>query len=164
MVAVFRILILVPVAYAAACLAAAIVAGAVVFGGQAPEPSLLSLFLVITLLVGAWTAGIVALLPAVIGTVVAEIAGWRSWLFWVPFGTVLALFLCIPGVGLYAGLLASVHVIPTEPGAVLAKAPQADLLAVAALCGAVGGLVYWSIAGRYSGTGWDLTSSGSGPA
>lgn len=164
MVAVFRILILVPVAYVAACLAAAIVGGAVVFNGQAPESSLLSVFLVATILVGAWTAGIVALLPAVIGTVIAEIAGWRSWLFWVPFGAVLGLVLCIPGVGLYAGLLATVHIIPTEPGAVLERAPPADLLAVAALCGAVGGLVYWSIAGRYSGTGWGAISSGSGPA
>jgi hypothetical protein len=77
---------------------------------------------------------------------------------------VLALLLCIPGMGLYAGLLASVHVIPTEPGAVLETASRTDLLAVAALCGAVGGLVYWSIAGRYSGTGWNVTSSGSGPA
>jgi hypothetical protein len=164
MVAVLRILILVPVAYAAACLAAAVVGGAVVFGGQAPDASLLSLFLVATVLVGAWSAGMVALLPAVIGAVAAEIGGWRSWLFWVPFGMVLALFLCVPGVGLYAGILASVHVIPTEPGAVLENAPRADLLAVAALCGAVAGLVYWAIAGRYSGTGWGVTSSGSGPA
>ena len=121
-------------------------------------------FSVATGFVIAWGAGLLVVVPALIGAVAAEIGGWRSWMFWVPFGALLALLLCLPGIGIVTGTLLGLGLIPPDEGITVAGATGNEVVAGAAACGSVAGFAYWLIAGRLTGTGWGVTSSASGPA
>jgi hypothetical protein len=164
MLALLRLLILVPVAYAAACLAGGALAAFLLFQHGAPDGPVLISFAVATGFLIAWGSGLLLVVPALIGAAAAEVAGWRSWMFWVPFGAFLALLLCLPGIGIVTGTLLGLGIIPPEQGLTLDGATRGEIVVAAAACGTVAGFVYWAIAGRHSGTGWQVTSSGSGPA
>jgi len=164
MPALFRLLILVPLGYAAACLAGAAFGATVLFHDRAPELLDLVGYATATAVVIAWGSGLLLVVPAVIGTVIAELAGWRSWMFWVPFCALLALLLCLPGIGFLSGFFTGVGEMPPAEGIGVQGATEAGMIGTAAAAGTVAGFVYWLIAGRLTGTGWEATSSGSGPA
>lgn len=164
MMALLRLLILVPIGYAGACLAGGAFAAFLLFQHASPDGPAQVTIGVATAFLIAWGAGLLLAVPAVIGAVAAEVGGWRSWMFWVPFGALLAALLCLPGIGIVTGTLLGLGLLPPEDGITVAGATRGEIVTAAAACGAVAGLVYWLIAGRFTGIGWNLTSSGSGPA
>ncbi len=130
-----RILFLVPIGFVAAILATAltIIAGWYGHDVSAILTDAASTGYVIGM--GFWVileVGVLAVIPAFIFIVLAELFGWRS------------VFLYIAAGGAF-GLVAS-----TARGVVW-DMPEDRLLLLAA--GFVGGLVYWLIAGRLSGIG-----------
>lgn len=164
MPALFRLLILVPLGYAAACLAGAAFGATILFHDRTPDALEIIGYATATAVLIAWGSGLLLIVPAVIGTVIAELAGWRSWLFWVPFWALLALLLCLPGIGFLSGFFMDVGDIPPADGMSVQGATGSGMIGATAAAGTVAGFVYWLIAGRLTGTGWDPTSSGSGPA
>lgn len=79
-------------------------------------------------------AGALSFAPALVAIVLAEAFGWRSVFYWLAIGG---------GIGLAAHLVT----VPIEP-----LMPQGERAALYLGGGFVGGLVYWLIAGRLSGT------------
>lgn len=148
-VAVLRLLILVPIAYGSACIVAALIPTIVL----SPVVSLLgSILILVTAILSAWVFAMLGLVPMLLLVVLAELMGWRSVLFWVPAGPAIGLLFFIPGAGLYVDLLGELGVIPTNLSAMLpASADPVTILALTVVGGLLGGLVYWSMAGRYSG-------------
>ena len=131
---VWRILIVIPAGFLAASLAAAIVLVLAARGDPYPGETTGDLAGKV-LLVGAIAAmfvGAVAAVPALVMIVLAEAFGWRS----------LILHLVISaGIGFVAFLLG----IGGEPPATSGE------LQLGAAAGAVGGFVYWLVAGRRAG-------------
>ena len=164
MLAVLRLLILVPIGYAGACLGGGALAAFLLFQRQAPDGPVEVTVGVATAFLIAWGAGLVLAVPALVGAAVAEVAGWRSWMFWLAFGAGLGVLLGLPGIGIVAGVLSGLDLIPPEAGIHVDGASHGEIIAAAAACGIVAGAVYWLIAGRFTGTGWGATSSGSGRA
>ncbi|MBN8994177.1 MAG: hypothetical protein J0H94_03055 [Rhizobiales bacterium] len=75
MPALLRLLILVPLGYVAACLAGAAFGVVLIFQHDPPDGPILITFAVATAFLIAWGSGLLLVVPAVIGTLVAEIAG-----------------------------------------------------------------------------------------
>lgn len=148
-VAVLRLLILVPIAYGSACIVAALIPTLVL----SPVASLLGpIVVLVTAILSAWVFAMLGLVPMLLLVVLAELMGWRSVLFWVPAGPMMGLLFFIPGAGIYVDLLGELGVIPTNLSAMIpASADPATILALTVVGGLLGGLVYWSMAGRYSG-------------
>jgi hypothetical protein len=133
--AVWRILIVIPAAFVAASIAAAIVI--TLAAGVHPNPGepvgdFIAKLLVVSL-VAAMVVGAIAGVPALIVIVLAEAFGWRSLILHLVIGA---------GIG-FAAFLAG---IGGEPPASRGE------LQLGAAAGAVAGFVYWLIAGRKAGT------------
>ncbi len=131
MTALLRILILDPLAYVVACIAAGATIAIALFG-VGSDPDVVGLF-VGTGVGVTFYAGAFSFLPALIAIVLAEAFGWRSVFYWLAVGG---------GIGLAANALTG-----------FVGAPEfADYRLVLHLAaGFVGALVYWLIAGRLSG-------------
>jgi hypothetical protein len=133
--ALWRIILMIPAAFIAAAFAASIVI--VVSAGIDPAPGeplseyVGKLFIVSA--IASLFVGAVAFIPALIVVVLAEAFRWRSLTLHLLVGA---------GVG-FAALLADIGG-PSDA--------QTDLV-VGGGAGAVGGLVYWLIAGRRAGIG-----------
>ncbi|MEX0851888.1 MAG: translation initiation factor IF-3 [Bauldia sp.] len=130
MTALLRLLLVVPLAYIATVVAAALVIVFGVFGSPGANPAVL--------LVGAAAAttvlvGSISFAPAVVAIIVAEALSLRSPFYFIGVGGL---------IGFAAGLLGDFG-------------PDADwsgsLGALYAAAGFVGGFVYWLIAGQSSG-------------
>ena len=148
-VTALRVLILVPVAYACACCVAALIPTPVL----QPIISLGGSILVLdTSVLAAWVIGMLALVPMLALVVLAEVFQWRAWYVWVPAGAAIGLLFFLPGSGAYADFLGSLGIVPTNLSTLIpATAHFGEVLALAVVGGLIGGWVYWSIAGRYSG-------------
>jgi hypothetical protein len=128
--ALIRILVVIPLAYVAACIAAgaSIVVALYDFGGD-PD-FVMEGFAAGAAIVIAAFAGAYAALPMLVAIAFAEILGWRSFFFWAPLGG---------AVGLAIGVLHQVGL------------PDQATTMLCAAAGVVAGAVYWVIAGRRSG-------------
>lgn len=128
-----RLLLLAPLAYVLALMAAAATVTLALFSGQLDEntaPIALGMSIAITLY-----GGMISFVPALIAVVVAETLGWRSVVFYLAAGGAI-------------GLLAAETTMAFEG---LEFADHLRLICVAA--GFVGGAVYWLIAGKLAGLG-----------
>ena len=128
-----RLLLLAPLAYAMALVAAAVTVTIALFSGQIDEniaPMAVGVSIGI-----AFYGGMISFVPALIAVVVAEALGWRSVLYYLAAGGAI-------------GLLAAETTMAFDG---LAFAGQLRLICVAA--GFVGGAVYWLIAGKLAGVG-----------
>ncbi len=133
MTALLRLLILAPLAYVFALIAAAGTVTIALFAGQLDEETaMIAVGMTIALTL---YGGMITFIPALIVVVVAELNGWRSILFYVLAGGAI-------------GFLAAETTIAFDG---LAFAEQLRLMCVAG--GFVGGAVYWVIAGKLAGTG-----------
>jgi hypothetical protein len=140
--AVLRLFFVIPLAFVLACLAAGLVFVVAVIG-PGPDAAYLVDRLPETLLLAAGVSAIAGgfgAVPALVAVVLAEIFGWRS----------LYLYLLA---GLLAGLSAAVAATsaagmpaPDMPAMDMEVGSQVFLAA-----GAVGGFVYWLLAGRNAG-------------
>ncbi|WP_034491551.1 hypothetical protein [Afifella pfennigii] len=130
----WRILILVPLGFVLACWAAAAVLFFSVPPALQPGETVLDYLAKAGLIsfVAAFVVGAVAGIPALLMILFAESFGWRSLLLHLLFGA---------GLGAAAILLG----IAAEPPA------SAREVTVFAAAGAVGGFVYWLLAGRRAG-------------
>jgi len=128
-----RLILLIPLGFIAACLAAGLFLVAAAFGvgrgGAGPESAWA--LLVLAGGVAAW-AGALACVPAAVAIFLAEAFGWRSMLFYLLLGA---------GLGLAVRLL-------FHPAGAVVSATDAQLFAAT---GAVAGFTYWGIAGRHAG-------------
>ena len=132
MSALLRILVVIPLGYVLACLAAGLVIALSIYG-FVDEPSPVMQGMAVAFgFVAATCAGAFAAVPMLVAIVLAEAFRWRSFFFWAPFGGVL---------GLVGKALAERGETVQTPGVVA--------LYIAA--GLVGGATYWLIAGRGSG-------------
>lgn len=148
LVAAARILFLIPIAYACACCVAAIVPAFVL----QPIVSLAGAFVVLAMaLLAAWIIAVLALVPMLALVVLAEVFGWRARWMWIPAGAVIGLLFFLPGAGAYADLLGELGVIPTHMTSLVPPTRGAEVAALTVVGGLLGGWVYWSMAGRYSG-------------
>ena len=136
--ATLRILVVIPLAFMAACVAAggfvviaAYGAGTDTVGGlsEATAAELVVLVISAALIVGAFSA-----LPALVAIVLAETFAWRSLLFYLLAGCAV-------------GFAAVALLVPPQR---LMSDTDARLFLAA---GAVAGAVYWLIAGRSAGLG-----------
>ena len=134
--ATLRIILLIPLAYVAACLAAGGFVVLVAFGAdldavaglvEAAPAELAALVVSAAALIGAF-----AFLPTLLAIVLAEVFAWRSLVFYLL-------------AGLAVGFAAVALLVPPERG--LGHADARLFLAA----GAVAGAVYWLIAGRRAG-------------
>jgi hypothetical protein len=134
--ATLRVILVIPLAYVFACLAAGGFVVLVAFGAdldaiagvaEAAPGELAVLVISAAAIIGAF-----AFIPVLLAIVLAEIFAWRS----------LAIYLLA---GLAVGLAAVAVLVPPERG--LAQADARLFLAA----GAVAGAVYWLIAGRKAG-------------
>ena len=132
--ALWRILIVIPFGFVVAIVAAS--ATIIVSAGAEPyagEPGgFFAAKLVVLSLIASTFVGSVAAIPALIAIVVAEIFRWRSFVLHLVAGVAIGVVAFLTGIG-------------GEP-------PVATQdLAVGGAAGAVGGFVYWLIAGRGAG-------------
>ena len=129
--ALLRLLVLIPLGYVAACLAAGTIIMLSLYDfGRDAEFAMEGFAIAFALFMGAY-AGAFAAMPMLIAVLLAEFFRWRSFFFWAPFGGVLgAASILVPGEAL--------------PG----SAPEGIVTGAAA--GLAGGAVYWAIAGRRS--------------
>jgi hypothetical protein len=132
-----RILVLVPLAYIAALIAASLVVTVALFGGTIDAETLPFAAGVAVGIV--LFAGMLSFVPALIAVILGEIFRWRSLVAWLAAGGVIGL-ICAEATIAYDGLAFAEHL---------------QLICVAG--GFVGGAVYWFIAGKLAGTG-NLTS------
>ena len=136
MTAVLRILFVIPLAFLAACLAAGAFLVLALAGGaegwrEAAAYDEQGMLVVLGGAAALIVAAVVAI-PAFVVIILAELFGWRSVFFYLIAGVL---------IGLAVGLL------PAEQ-----MDPQGDNAgALLAAVGAVGGFVYWLIAGRSAG-------------
>lgn len=133
MTAFLRLLILAPLAYIFALIAAAGTVSIALFSGQLNEQTAMiavGMTLALTLY-----GGMITFIPALIVVIVAEVNGWRSIVFYVLAGGAI-------------GLLAAETTMAFDG---LSFAGQLRLICVAG--GFVGGAVYWLIAGKLAGAG-----------
>jgi hypothetical protein len=128
----FRILVVIPVAYILACLVAGLLVLLATIG-VGEDGSYLRTYPRETLLLAsalaAW-AGAFACIPALVAILMAEAFGWRSLLFYLLAGGAI-------GLG-YAWTFK-----PPDAASASSAGPELYLAA-----GLVGGLVYWLLAGR----------------
>ncbi len=130
----WRIIIVIPVGFIAACIAAAMII--MVAAGAEPNPGesggdFAAKLLVISL-VAAMLVGAVAGIPSLIVIVLAEAFGWRSLILHLVVGAGIGFVAFLAGIG-------------GEPPATDGE------LQLGAAAGAVAGFVYWAIAGRRAG-------------
>ncbi|MGH6924040.1 MAG: hypothetical protein ACRED5_09900 [Propylenella sp.] len=128
--AVVRIVLLIPAAFIAASLAAALVI-TLSLGGE-PGPGEVVAKLLVVSIIASMFVGAFAGIPALIMIVLAEVFGWRSLILHLLVGA---------GIGFVAFL--------AGPGGESAAPP--GQLQLGAAAGAVAGFVYWLIAGRSAG-------------
>ena len=129
----FRLLVLVPLGYILAVVAAGWVAAYALFGpadGGATIDFFTGSVIALTLYAGA-----VAFVPALVAVILAEAFAWRSVFYYLAVGA---------AIGLAADRLSD-FIGPVE---VAARRPVIYLAA-----GFVAGIVYWAIAGRRAGPG-----------
>lgn len=136
MTAILRILIIIPLAFLTACLAAGAFLVLALSGGaegwrQAAAVDEQGLLVVLGSVAAIIVAAIVAI-PAFVVIILAELFRWRSVFFYLIAGAL---------IGLAIGL---VQVDRMEPH-------RENAAALLAAVGAVGGFVYWLIAGRSAG-------------
>jgi hypothetical protein len=125
-----RILILVPLGYVAACLAAGLMVALRLYDIGSADFAMDGFGVGFTLILATYFGAVTAV-PALIAIMLAEALGWRSFFFWSPLG----------------GAIAFVGEMVMARGGALAS--RELTLVVAA--GLVAGAVYWLIAGRKSG-------------
>jgi hypothetical protein len=130
--ALFRILIVVPLGYVAACLMAGLVFALSVYGFTNVESPAAGLVLVAFGFAVAGYAGAFAAIPMLVAVGLAETFRWRSFFFWSLLGGVL-------------GFAANAVVDGT------AAEPTPGVVALYAAAGFAAGATYWLIAGRRSG-------------
>lgn len=138
MLPLLRILVLAPLAYVAACIAAGYLVAFALFG--LTDESMRTGLVIWSGIPLSIYAGIMSFIPALLAIVLAEMFGWRSIFYWLGVGGGIGLI--GSGVTGFAG-----------------KAVDPELwndygLALHLAAGFVGGLVYWLIAGQAAGTGW----------
>jgi len=136
MTAILRILLIVPIGFVAACVAAGAILVLALIGGpdgwrEQVHQDNDGLFVIFGGLAGLAVAGFVAV-PAVIVILLAELFRWRSIFLYLAAGGL---------IGLSAGVL------PVETVDPQMRAENAMLAAA----GLVGGFVYWLVAGRSAG-------------
>jgi hypothetical protein len=128
--------------YAAAVLATSIVVVATFWLGLVLVTGPSSTWLPFGTLI-EWTAisvVLISIIPAAIGVLIAERKGLRAARFYIAFGALTGI----------AGLIIQMVMSTSEPGEIgLAIAAYGVVSMLAA--GALGGLAYWSIAGRRAG-------------
>lgn len=132
MPSLLRIIVVIPVGFIAACLGAAAMLVVAAGGGPIPGEDLSDY--IPKVLVLSWIAsffvGAVAAVPALILIIPAEAFGLRSLVLYLVLGA---------GIGLAAFLIG------------IGNAQPPDDLPDGAAAGAIGGLIYWLIAGRRAG-------------
>jgi hypothetical protein len=131
--ALLRLLVLVPIGYIAAIVAAGLMLAFGLFGYQ-PDPEH-RFFFAASVVVWTFWVGAVAFVPAIVAIVLAEAFGWRSILYWLTVGGAIGL-VSERVAGRYHNLDFS---------------DRRTIVLLAA--GFVGGFAYWLIAGRLAGTG-----------
>jgi hypothetical protein len=89
----------------------------------------------ILVVAAAAVVSVTAFAPAIIAILIAEVFAVRSWIYCTIVGIVIATFVVYSGPYFAYGAAAE---------------PVTDIV-LASACGAVGGLVYWLIAGRNAG-------------
>jgi hypothetical protein len=133
MTTLLRLLILAPLAYILALVAAATTVTIGLFGGQIDADT--APFALGTGIGIMFYAGLITFVPALIAVILAETLGWRSIAFYLAAGGVI-------------GLIASETTLAFDG---LAFADDLRLLCVAG--GFVAGAVYWLIAGKLGDAG-----------
>jgi hypothetical protein len=133
MTTLLRLLILAPLAYVLALIAAATTVTIGLFGGQIDGDT--APFALGTGIGIMFYAGLITFVPALIAVILAETLGWRSLTFYLAAGGVI-------------GLIASETTLAFDG---LAFAGDLRLLCVAG--GFVAGAVYWLIAGKLGDSG-----------
>ncbi len=131
MTTLLRLLILVPLGYIAACIAAGFMAAFGLFGYE-PDPEH-QVFFTASVIVWTFWVGAIAFVPALIAIVLGEAFAWRSILYWLAVGG---------GIGLLAGGFFDRYQS-------LDFTDRRTVVMLAA--GFVGGFAYWLIAGRLAG-------------
>ncbi len=130
---VWRIILVIPVAFIAASLAAAFVitlsAGAQPSSGESSGDFFAKL--IVISIIASMVVGAVAGIPALILIIMAEAFGWRSLILHLVFGVLIGLAAFLLGIG----------------GATETR----EAVTIGGAAGAVGGFVYWLIAGRKAG-------------
>jgi len=128
-----RLLLLVPLGFVAAVLAAGATVAVGIGGAEAgPEAQ------VWTVVVATWAAlyaGAIAFLPWLVALVVAEGFGLRSVFYWFAVG---------------GGVAGAVYALARTDGDLAVVGPG---ITIALAAGFVGGFTYWLVAGRLSGVG-----------
>jgi hypothetical protein len=132
--AIVRILVVIPFAFVVAIVAATALivfaAGAEPYPGE-PTGFFTAKFVIVSLVASTYV-GAVAAIPALIAIALAETFRWRSFLLHLVVGAAIGLIAFLMGIG-------------GEP-------PVAEYdLKIGGAAGAVGGFVYWLIAGRWAG-------------
>jgi hypothetical protein len=132
--AVLRILCVIPLGFVAAMIAASatIVLSAGLAAYPDEPPGFFTAKLVVASLAAATFVGSVAAIPSLLAIALAEIFGWRSFVLHLVAGTVIGLVAFLTGIG-------------------GAPPVASDDLVVGGAAGAVGGFVYWLVAGRGAG-------------
>ncbi len=132
---VWRIILVIPAAFIAASLAAAFVitlsAGAQPISGESGGDFVAKLIFIS--IIASMVVGAVAAIPALIMIIMAETFGWRSLILHLVFGVLIGLAAFLLGIG----------------GATETR----EAVTLGGAAGAVGGFVYWLIAGRKAGLG-----------
>jgi hypothetical protein len=130
---IWRILIVIPAAFIAACFGAALVI--VIGAGAEPNPGELSgdfaAKLIVIALIASMVVGAVAAVPALIMVLLAEAFGWRSLILHLIVGAGI-------GFAAFAVDIGGRSEVETD-------------IALGGGAGAVAGFVYWLIAGRNAG-------------
>ena len=130
--ALLRILVVIPLAYVAACLAAGFVFLVPLLEPAADPDFAMEGFIVGFGFVMAAYGGMIAAAPTLVAVLLAETFGWRSFFFWTLFGGAIGVAVALAGPNV--GMGAAGFILPTH-----------------AVAGCVGGAIYWLIAGRRSG-------------
>jgi hypothetical protein len=127
-----RFVFLIPLAWFAALVAAAIVMSVGLFGAAFFDIEAVG-YVIASIVSATFFAAMISFLPALAIIVAAEIFAWRSLLFWLAAGGVIGL-------------------IGSEVAANSGSLDFVDnLLVICLASGFTGGFVYWLIAGRDSG-------------
>ncbi len=129
-----RLLFLVPFGFAAACIAAGMMATLGIFGVEYLDLDVIGWYIG-GAIANMISAGSIAFLPAALAIILAEVFAWRSVLYYLLAG----------------GLIGAFAIHLTEQSGALDFAARPDVTLLAA--GFVGGFIYWLIAGRLAGAG-----------
>jgi len=136
---IWRVLVVIPLGFIAACLAAGLFVAVAAYGADSLDRDAVIWPAIFGVLAAPVIGGLVAL-PALVAIAAAELLSWRS---------VLAYLLAGGAAGLAAYLLAE-----STAGAISDKDAQLSMAA-----GAIGGFAYWLIAGRTAGGYGSQTTS-----